>query len=664
MAELGDAGGLGGAREAAVPWPDPERPAAPEPAPSEPLSGGPRSGEPPAGDPPGTAQPRHDEVTATGLDHRLQAVVELAQDMAGAQSALEAVRAAAARATAALGATMAAVSVWDRESGRLRVLVNHGELAAGEEEIPENESYPVADFPEIVTYLDEHWSTGRLPRAWVQTADDLVPHAARPQPGAGAFCQQRAAGLRRRGRSCCLVAPIVLHGQAWGELYLARGAELPVFTEADAQYATLLAAQISAGLAQTERLADLRRLAFTDPLTGLANRRAVDARLESALTAHNRDNTVVTLVVCDVNGLKRINDLHGHEMGDRLLERFAGQLSMAGAKLPGSLAARLGGDEFCLLAQGQKADEVVAVAEELCAKALQLADGEGVACGIASTGDAIGPVSTADRLFRLADAAQYRAKAARAAHPVVAGRSHGPGLTPDPTVLLADAADPHHRTSDVRGRGGGRGPHGDRRRFRGAAHSADPGQLLTVVLAALDRDGGPRAHHPADTLGRLATVAETAARLLDAVAWWISYVPPGSRLMHTARHAVYRMTSGPGARAGLTPGAARRAESLRARIEAPDAVFDLDHYPLTRRAVAGGSFALRTGAAGNDPAEEAVLVVGGYRGMVAAGGANPAGGWLVELFADDATLPLGQVAPALRTLVAVALSGPASPPPS
>lgn len=636
MAELGDTGGLG---------------AGPEPAAA-----------------PGLPDPA---LQTPGLDRRLQAVVELAQDMAGAQSALEAVRAAAERATSALGATMAAVSVWDRESGRLRVLVNHGELAAGEEEIPEDESYPVADYPEIVSFLEERGGAGRLPRAWVQTAEEQTPtgpagYGAHAHPEAGAFCQQRAAGLRRRGRSCCLVAPIVLHGQVWGELYLARGLGLPVFTEADAQYATLLAAQISAGLAQTERLADLRRLAFTDPLTGLANRRAVDARLESALANHNRDNTVVTLMVCDVNGLKRINDRLGHEVGDRLLERFAGQLSLAGAKLPGSLAARLGGDEFCLLVEGQKADEVVAVAEELCTRALQLADGEGVACGIASTGDSIGPVSTSDRLFRLADAAQYRAKAARAARPVVAGRSHGPGLAPDPTVLLADAADPHRRSSDARGRvGGGRGPHGDRRRFRGAAHSADPGQLISVVLAALDQEGGPRAHHPADTLGRLATVAEAAARLLNAVAWWISYVPPGSRLMHTTRHAVYRLTSGPGERAvgTLTPGAARRAADLRARVEAPDAVFDLTHYPLTARAVRGGSFALRTGAAGNDPAEEAVLVVGGYRGMVAAGGANPAGGWLVELFADDATLPLGQIAPALRALVAVALAGPASPPP-
>ncbi len=584
---------------------------------------------------------------AAAPDLRLQAVVELAQDMAGALTPLEAVRAAAARAVSALGATMAAVSVWDRESGQLRVLVNHGELAPGEEELPEDESYPVADFPEIVTYLEEHWSTGRLLRAWVQTAEDVGPHTGHRPPGSGAFCRQRAAGLRRRGRGCCLVAPIVLHGRAWGELYLARGTGMPVFTDADAEYATLLAAQVSAGLAQTERVADLRRLAFTDALTGLANRRAVDARLDEALRAHTRDGAVVSLVVCDVNGLKRVNDQLGHEMGDRLLERFAQQLSLSAAKLPGSLAARLGGDEFCLLAEGQSADEVVAVAEELCVRALELTDGEGVACGIASTGDSIGPVTTPDRLFRLADAAQYRAKAGRAAHPVVAGRSHGPAYAPDPTVLLADAADPQQQRKAPAGR-----PGGERRRFRGAAHSADPGQLLAAVLGSLDQGG---ATHPADTLGRLALVAETASRLLNAVGWWISYVPPGSCLMRTARHAVYRMTGGP---------ASARAQTQRAQIEAPDAVFDLRHYPLTSRAVTGGSFTLRVGTPGNDAAEEAVMVVSGYRAMAAAGGSNPAGGWLLELFADESTLPLTQTAPALRALVAVALAGPCSPPPA
>lgn len=71
---------------------------------------------------------------------------------------------------------------------------------------------------------------------------------------------------------------------------------------------------------------------------------------------------------------------------------------------------------------GPGADEVIEVATELCDRAAELEQGDGVACGIASTGDPIGPVTSARRLFRLADAAQYRAKAARSARPVVAGR--------------------------------------------------------------------------------------------------------------------------------------------------------------------------------------------------------------------------------------------------
>jgi hypothetical protein len=92
---------------------------------------------------------------------------------------------------------------------------------------------------------------------------------------------------------------------------------------------------------------------------------------------------------------------------------------------------------------------VVKAAGELCRRAGELELGEGVACGVASTEDPIGPVRSARRLFRLADAAQYRAKAERAVKPVVAGR----GGLDDPVVRLADAAPS--------------GQSAERRRFRG-----------------------------------------------------------------------------------------------------------------------------------------------------------------------------------------------------
>ncbi|MEV5309904.1 MULTISPECIES: GGDEF domain-containing protein [unclassified Streptomyces] len=377
-----------------------------------------------------------------GEDNRLADVVALAQGMAAARTPRESWRAAAVGACRALGGSFAALSVWERELGRLRVLVNVGERAPDEVEFPEDETYPVHQFAEITEFLHEQWAAGGEPDAWVETADG-------PTEGRAGFVHQRVSALRRRGRGSCVVAPIVLHGRAWGELYVARPAGTPVFDRGDADFATVLAAVVAAGIAQTERLEEARRLAFTDSLTGLANRRAVDMRLDEAVERHREEGVVVSLVVCDLNGLKRVNDTLGHAVGDRLLERFGSVLSLCGAMLPGTLAARLGGDEFCLLAVGPPAEDVVKVAGELCRRAAELDLGEGVACGVASTEEPIGAVRSARRLFRLADAAQYRAKAVRAARPVVAGRE-GPD---DPVVRLAD--EPSPETSR------------ERRRFRG-----------------------------------------------------------------------------------------------------------------------------------------------------------------------------------------------------
>ncbi|MEV6108804.1 sensor domain-containing diguanylate cyclase [Streptomyces sp. NPDC051940] len=359
-------------------------------------------------------------------------MAEMAQAMAAANGPQDTVRAAAEGARRALEGSFAAVSVWERERGRLRVLVNAGELAPGEEEFPEDESYPVHDYPEIAEFLGGG-TPPRPHRAWVAVAEDPLA---------------RGTALRRRRRGCCVVAPIVVHDRAWGELYVARPAHLPVFGPEETAYATALASVIAAGVAQNERLEEARRLAFTDPLTGLANRRAVDLRLDEALHEHRARGTVVSLAVCDLNGLKQVNDSLGHASGDRLLERFGSLLSLYGASLPGALAARLGGDEFCLLAVGPTADEFVGAAEELCVRAAELDLGRGVSCGIASTGDPIGAVRTARRLFRLADAAQYRAKAALAGRPVVAGR--------DEAVV---------RLADEHGDEGGPAS-GERRRFR------------------------------------------------------------------------------------------------------------------------------------------------------------------------------------------------------
>ncbi|MGO4757062.1 diguanylate cyclase, partial [Streptomyces sp. 2MCAF27] len=145
--------------------------------------------------------------------------------MAAAHIPREAVRSAAEAACRALSGSFAAVSVWERELGRLRVLVNSGELAAGEEEFPEHEFYPVHEFPEITEFLHEEWARGGEPHAWVEVAAGPDGDGWGPGPGPGrdtdtgtgtdavgglrgalrGVSPGRVAALRRRGRGSCVV---------------------------------------------------------------------------------------------------------------------------------------------------------------------------------------------------------------------------------------------------------------------------------------------------------------------------------------------------------------------------------------------------------------------------------------------------------------------------
>lgn len=96
-------------------------------------------------------------------------------------------------------------------------------------------------------------------------------------------------------------------------------------------------------------------LALHDPLTGLANRRYFDERLDSGLRRSQRNDTPLTLVEIDVDHFKAYNDAHGHPGGDQCLARIGAALRAAG-KRPGDLAARLGGDEFALILEDTDAE--------------------------------------------------------------------------------------------------------------------------------------------------------------------------------------------------------------------------------------------------------------------------------------------------------------------
>ena len=100
-----------------------------------------------------------------------------------------------------------------------------------------------------------------------------------------------AGQLALRDKDSTLSVPVIVEGRVWGEVWAARAPGQPRYERADLAFAEALATQIAAGVVQADHLARVERLAFTDPLTGLANRRAVDERLDDALARHLADGT-------------------------------------------------------------------------------------------------------------------------------------------------------------------------------------------------------------------------------------------------------------------------------------------------------------------------------------------------------------------------------------
>ena len=217
----------------------------------------------------------------------------------------------------------------------LRTLINVGTVAPGEQRWPTNETYRVEDFPDTLGFL-----LGRPVRHRATHVDDPDAEAA------------EVALLRALGKQSSLKTPILLGSTVWGELWAARSCAGEAFAEHHGELAEVIVALIAAGLSQADAWQRLQVLAGTDPLTGLANRRAFDEHLRRFLARTTAAGQPCAVAVGDVNGLKHVNDTLGHAAGDDALRQAAqGALSSIGA-LTDALAGRLGGDEFALVLPG------------------------------------------------------------------------------------------------------------------------------------------------------------------------------------------------------------------------------------------------------------------------------------------------------------------------
>ena len=156
---------------------------------------------------------------------------------------------------------------------------------------------------------------------------------------------------------------------------------------------------------------ELRRLATRDPLTGLANRRQLVARLAVALGHRPATSGRTAVLFIDVDRLKAINDEHGHQAGDDVLVELAQRL--AAAVGIDDVVGRFGGDEFVVLlravASTDEADAVAAAVHDALARPVRITTGlvdVTVSIGLAVAAS----TDTPDTLLRRADTALYRAK--------------------------------------------------------------------------------------------------------------------------------------------------------------------------------------------------------------------------------------------------------------
>jgi diguanylate cyclase (GGDEF)-like protein len=388
---------------------------------------------------------------------RLRALTDFVAVVAGARDHDDVLRQLAAASRQALDADTVALSIWDRSGGVLHTVALEGVPASDEASKAELEQ--PATLPVVHRLLVDR-------RGYLATAREDDP-ATRSR-------------LDRCRCDSAVAVPVVVDGKVWGELWAGRAGDRQQFRESDVQFARTVADHAAPAVRQAEHLGEVERLAYTDPLTKLPNRRSFEDRLADAVAEHARTAAGVGVVVADVNGLKDINDSAGHLAGDAALVRFANLLEEVAASVAGCTPARLGGDEFALMCGGMSGEVVTGLAERLAAGGRAVLP-QGAACGLAMTDGVTDDGLTPARILRAADAAQYRAKQQGIVGPVVVN-----------SEFLAGVSDG-----------------GQRRRYRDLDHHS----LLEDLLTVLDES--------ADTtpLGRLVAVATTAAERLDATGW-------------------------------------------------------------------------------------------------------------------------------------------------
>jgi len=222
-----------------------------------------------------------------------------------------------------------------------------------------------------------------------------------------------------------LLVPLRVSAAVWGSLGLVRDAVGSSWQEWEVVLLQTIADQLAIAIQQAELYQQLQtanealaRLATTDSLTQIANRRQFDASLQSEWQRLTRSQKPLALILCDIDFFKHYNDTYGHLAGDRCLAQVA-QVLQESMRRSTDLAARYGGEEFAILLPNTTQTEAATIAQRLLHQLQQLhlpheasavAAHVTVSLGIASL--VPNQNTTPQILIQAADQALYQAKVA------------------------------------------------------------------------------------------------------------------------------------------------------------------------------------------------------------------------------------------------------------
>jgi len=143
-----------------------------------------------------------------------------------------------------------------------------------------------------------------------------------------------------------IVAPLVMHGQVLGALSL-ESTKLSAFFEGDLRLLVSFAATATAAIQNARLHAEVQKLAITDALTGLYNRRGLFELGQREVERARRYKRPLVAMMMDIDHFKFINDYYGHTVGDQVLQAVAKRCSDNLRRI--DILGRLGGDEFTIL---------------------------------------------------------------------------------------------------------------------------------------------------------------------------------------------------------------------------------------------------------------------------------------------------------------------------